>query len=168
MKLYTSRAVAKWLGLSERRIRQLRDDGIIEERAPGLYELHQATLHYIKYLRDGTGGSLNEERAKLTKAKREAAELENSVRRGELLETKDVEFAIKEMLLNLRAKLLALPGSLSPEIAKQSRDQAEVFDIIKDGIEEALEALSEYKEATKPKLKEEKKGETRKDAETNA
>ena len=38
MRLYTSKVIADWLGLTERRVRQLRDEGIIEEQAPGLYD----------------------------------------------------------------------------------------------------------------------------------
>ena len=34
MTLYTSKVVAKWLGLTERRVRQLRDEGIISEKMP--------------------------------------------------------------------------------------------------------------------------------------
>ena len=32
MTLYTSKAVAQWLGLTDRRVRQLRDEGVIDER----------------------------------------------------------------------------------------------------------------------------------------
>ena len=39
MKLYTSKVVAQWLGLTERRVRQLRDEGVIAEARPGLYDL---------------------------------------------------------------------------------------------------------------------------------
>ena len=42
MRLYTSKVIADWLGLTERRVRQLRDEGIIEEQAPGLYDLRKA------------------------------------------------------------------------------------------------------------------------------
>ena len=34
MTLYTSKAVAQWLGLTERRIRQMRDAGILQEARP--------------------------------------------------------------------------------------------------------------------------------------
>ena len=43
MRLYTSKVIADWLGLTERRVRQLRDEGIIEEQAPGLYDLRATT-----------------------------------------------------------------------------------------------------------------------------
>ena len=39
MTLYTSKAIAEWLGLTERRVRQLRDEGVISEARPGLYAL---------------------------------------------------------------------------------------------------------------------------------
>ena len=39
MTLYTSKVVAQWLCLTERRVRQLRDEGVIVEARPGLYEL---------------------------------------------------------------------------------------------------------------------------------
>ena len=35
-KLHTTKIVAQYLDLSERRVRQLRDEGVLEEKAPGL------------------------------------------------------------------------------------------------------------------------------------
>ncbi len=46
---------------------------------------------YIKYVNAGSKVDLNDERAKLTKVKREAAEMENRVRKAELMEVGDVE-----------------------------------------------------------------------------
>ena len=76
MKLYTSAAIARWLDLTERRVRQLRDKKFIEEARPGLYNLLDTLHRYIHYLRkDGTDNELdidyNTERARLVKAKRE-------------------------------------------------------------------------------------------------
>lgn len=81
MKLYTTKIVAQYLDLSERRVRQLRDEGVLEEKAPGLYDLRSSVRRYINYLRGDESGKadLNEERAKLTKEKRIAAETENNV-----------------------------------------------------------------------------------------
>lgn len=91
MTLYTSRVVAQYLNLTERRVRQLRDEGVIKEKRPGLYDLIDTMSRYIKYIGSGSKADLNEERAKLTKAKREAAEMENKVRKAELLEVGSVE-----------------------------------------------------------------------------
>ena len=86
MTLYTSEVVAQHLDVTERRVRQLRDEGIIREKRPGLYNLVDAMTRYIKYVNAGSKVDLNDERAKLTKVKREAAEMENRVRKAELME----------------------------------------------------------------------------------
>lgn len=47
MKAYTSKAVAKWLDISERRVRQLRDEKVITEIRPGLYDLKTVNHQYM-------------------------------------------------------------------------------------------------------------------------
>lgn len=112
MKLYTTKIVAQYLDLSERRVRQLRDEGVLEEKAPGLYDLRSSVRRYINYLRGDEGGKadLNEERAKLTKEKRIAAETENKVRNGELYRKSDITVGMTTVVMNLRSRLLALPN----------------------------------------------------------
>ncbi len=146
MKLYTSEAVADWLALTPRRVRQLRDEGIISERMPGLYEMKPTITRYIMYLRKGSGKTdLNDERALLTRAKREAADMENDLRRGVLLSSEEIEKGIKRMCLNIRTKLLTLPAKLSPRLSQMSGDQAGIFDELKKAVDEALEELSDYR-----------------------
>ena len=147
MKLYTTKVVAGWIGRTERRVRQLRDEGIIEEVKPGLYDLRPTVLIYISYLR-GTGEvSLQTERMKLTAEKRKAAEMDNELRRGELHSTEDIETGITTMCLNIRGRLLAMPAKLSPALAAAGGNQAEIFDILKTAINEALEEISDYRVA---------------------
>lgn len=141
-KLYTSKVVAQWIGLTERRVRQLRDEGIITEERPGLYDLQKTVLKYIKYL-GGTGKeSLQTERMKLTAARRAAIEMENNLRNGQMHTTEDVERGIKTLCLNIRSRLLVLPSKLSAELATRS-NQAEVFDILHEAIYEALDGLAD-------------------------
>lgn len=146
MTLYTSKAVASWLGVTERRVRQLRDEGIISEEMPGLYNLRQTVSKYITYIKKGSK-DLNDERAGLTRAKREAAEMENALRRGELHRTEDIEAGIKNMLLNVKSRLLVLPGKLSEEIAGMAANKGsreEIFDLLSDAVNEALNELKDY------------------------
>lgn len=142
MKLYTSRIVAEWLGVSERRVRQLRDEGVLWEARPGFYDLRAAVARYITYLRKGSS-DLNDERAALTKAKREAAEMENRVRRGELLEAREIEAGLQTALLNIRSRFLALPAKLSGSLAAKGGNQVAIFDELKEAIHETLEELSD-------------------------
>lgn len=146
MKLYTCETVADWLALTPRRVRQLRDEGIISERMPGLYEMKPTITRYIMYLRKGSGKTdLNDERALLTRAKREAADMENDLKRGALHSSEDIEKGIKAMCLNIRTKLLTLPAKLSPRLSQMSGDQAEIFDELKKAVDETLEELSDYR-----------------------
>lgn len=112
MTLYTSKVVAQWLCLTERRVRQLRDEGVIVEARPGLYELQPTVARYITYIGGAGKETLTNERMKLTRAKREAAELENELRKGEVHRTEDIERGIKSMFLNIRSRFLALPAKL--------------------------------------------------------
>ncbi|MBP3578998.1 MAG: hypothetical protein J6K15_12885 [Lachnospiraceae bacterium] len=148
MKLYTVKAVAKWLDLSERRVRQLRDDKIITEYKPGLYDLKTANHQYINYLRKNNPESessidYNAERAKLVRAKRESQELELQLRRKEVHTTEDVEQVMTDTLVRFKTRLMAIPAKLSPILSKK-KDQTEIFKMLKTAIDEVLEELSDF------------------------
>lgn len=144
MRLYTSKIVADWIGLTERRVRQLRDEGVIEEVRPGLYDLKTTVARYITYIGGAGKQSLNNERMLLTAEKRKAAEMDNELRQGGLHRTEDIELSIKTMLLNARGRFLALPAKLSPTLATMGGNQEAIFDEIKKAVEEILEELSDY------------------------
>ncbi len=145
MKLYTCETVADWLALTPRRVRQLRDEGIISERMPGLYEMKPTITRYIMYLRKGSGKTdLNDERAMLTRAKREAADMENEVRRGNLHSTEDIEKGLSALCLNMRGRFSSLPAKLSGELSQMGGNQAGIYDKLKAAIDETLEELSRF------------------------
>ena len=147
MTLYTSKVVAQWLCLTERRVRQLRDEGMIVEARPGLYELQPTVARYITYIGGAGKETLTNERMKLTRAKRETAELENELRKGEVHRTEDIERGIKSMFLNIRSRFLALPAKLSPTLATMGGNQTGIFDELKQAIDEILEEMSDYRVA---------------------
>lgn len=142
MKLYTSKIVASWLGLTERRVRQLRDQGILEESMPGLYNLRQCVSKYIEYLRTEVGGNLTDERAKLTRAKRESQEMANEVAKKNLHRTEDIQLGLQTVILNVRSRMLSLPAKLAPSISEMGGDRARIFDAIHEAVTEVLEELS--------------------------
>ena len=147
MKLYTSKVVADFLDLSERRVRQLRDKGIISETRPGLYDLRTVIRQYINYLRkDGSTEEVvdyNTERARLVRAKRENEELELSLRKREVHRSEDIEKVMSDMLIRFKSRLMAIPAKLSPILSKKT-DQTEIFKLIKSAVDEALDELSDY------------------------
>lgn len=145
MRLYTSNVVADWLAVTPRRVRQLRDEGVLEEKAPGLYDLQSSVVRYIAYLRKGSGNaSLNDERAMLTRAKREAAEMENDLRRGTMHSTEELEKGLSTLCLNMRGRFSGLPAKLSGELSQMGGNQAGIYDKLKVAIDETLEELSRF------------------------
>ena len=152
MKLYTTKIVAQYLDLSERRVRQLRDEGVLEEKAPGLYDLRSSVRRYINYLRGDEGGKadLNEERAKLTKEKRIAAETENKVRNGELYRKSDITVGMNTVVMNPRPSRLALPNKLAANIAKLDGDEGKIMDLLQSSLYEIIEEFSNYQVALQP------------------
>ena len=102
---------------------------------------------YITYIGGAGKETLTNERMKLTRAKREAAELENELRKGEVHRTEDIERGIKSMFLNIRSRFLALPAKLSPTLATMGGNQTGIFDELKQAIDEILEEMSDYRVA---------------------
>lgn len=148
MKAYTSKVVADWLEISERRVRQLRDMGVLTEIRPGLYDLKTVNHQYIRYLRkSNTDGEstvdYNEERAKLVRVKRESQELELQLRKNEVHTTEDIEQVMTDTLVKFKTRLMAIPAKLSPTLAKK-KDQTEIFKLLKNAIDEVLEELSDF------------------------
>lgn len=145
MILYTSKRMAEYLDVTERRVRQLRDEEVIRENRPGLYEPMDTMKRYIRYLHSN-GNGLNDERAKLLGVKREKAEIELEEIKGGLHRTEDIERALTTMLMNFRTRIMAIPAKLAGNIVKMT-DQNDVFDALKKETDEALEELSHYDEA---------------------
>lgn len=150
MKLHTAAAVAKFLNLTDRRVRQLRDEGVIREIRPGLYNLLEVNHAYIDYLKGDTPVeekiSYHEERAKLVRAKRQNQELDLRLRERELHESAEVEAVISEMLANFKVRLMAIPSKLSPLLASK-KSKTEIYKILSEAVEEALQELSDFQTA---------------------
>lgn len=150
MKLYDVKAVARFLDLTERRVRQLKDEGIIQEYKgmPGLYDLIPTTHAYINYIRkrnpdNAESIDYNTERAKLIRAKRLNEEYDLGVKEGSLHTSEDVEAVMVSMLITFKSRLMAIPAKLSPVLSKKT-DKAEIHRILKDSVDEALNELADF------------------------
>lgn len=73
--------------------------------------------------------------------------MENAVRRGTLHSSEEIERGIRTMCLNLRSRFLTLPSKLAPHLAEMDGNQGNIFDALKQAIEETLEELSHYQTA---------------------
>lgn len=151
MLAFKTEKLSEALGVSPRRIRQLRADGILKEAKPGsgLYEPVENVRAYIDYIKKAQAGSEEcdyySERAALTRAKRKTYELEFRKRDGELHEGADIERVISQMIIKFKSRLLSIPSKLSPVLAQEDSKE-NVYAVLKQHIDEALSELSNYDE----------------------
>ena len=139
--------LARLFELSPRRIQQLADDGIIPRVERGRYELVGAVRGYVKHLREKAfGGDLGPDtygtqRARLTKARADMAEMERQQLAAELIPADDVEAAWSAVTLALRARLLSIPTKAVPRLLA-AKDAVQISEVLRDQISEALDELA--------------------------
>ncbi len=139
----TSVDLARLLGITDRRVRQLVNDGIVSRQPEGDYLLPEAIAEYyaFKYKPDEAVDYM-EEKALHEKTKRELAELELARRRNEVHDAEDVQIVMVDMLTNLRSQLLGLPTKMAQLLAE--RDAGYIDKALTKEIEERLSELSDY------------------------
>lgn len=147
LKLMTvsQRQMAACLGLSTTRVNQLIDEGILI-RDPstnmGRLMLIESLQNYF-LSKNGSGEesvSFWKERALHEKANRQMAELKLRERRGELLESKEVEAFITELITTTRQKFLGAGHKLAPRL--EGLPAAQMCSIIDEEIYEILRELA--------------------------
>lgn len=149
----STKVLSDLIGVSDRRIRNLENEGIIVKKARGRYSLKDSIKNYIKNLKinknlknnDVQPGELdlNQERAKYEVVKRKQAELKLALMNGELYKGKDVEFVMNDMLSNCRSKILNIPSKLTPLLVNVN-DIDYIKKIITREINEVLSELKDY------------------------
>ncbi len=151
-----SKWFAKFFGLSEERIRQLADAGIMpKKKVKGVYYYPTITTirNYIKYLQEIVGNrkktSEEQEREKLEadiafkRAKAKLAELELRTLEAKLLRAEDVKIFVEDLAATIKSELSALPGRMAMDIANL-QTTAEVSETLSDEINEVLNRLADY------------------------
>lgn len=155
MKQYSSKVIADLLDLTEKRVRQLRDEGIIKESTRNFYELKPTVQAYISYLRGLNNGSgkadYNAEKALLIKAKRQSEELDLQEKTHKLHSAEVIERVVSDMLVRFKSRMLSMPSKLSPKLAASS-DPTAITELLRSSIQEALMELSDFKSAVEEEV----------------
>ena len=140
---YPVGTIAEVLMLSERRVQQLTKDGTLPRLEKGRYELAPVVQAYVAHLRARSLGNHADidGKVRLIKARADIAELELAQRRGELVSPDILETNLVALLIEVRTRLMAVPSSAAARIPS-TLQPAEIEAIIRDHIDEALEALS--------------------------
>lgn len=140
--------VARYLGVSIRQVRALRDRGLIPEPAEAsLDDVRGAYLGHLREVaagRKSADGSLDlaAERAKLARAQTERTELDLEERRGELVPVAEVERVFVAIASGISQRLQGVPAAAAPA-AHAAETIAEAEAIIRQHVNDALTALAD-------------------------
>lgn len=145
--------LSKMLGISDRRIRQLADEGVIIRVSQGRYNLEKSIKGYVLNLKIANSSKeqlrlddeldLEKEKAKHERVKRQMAEMKLSLMRGRMHKSEDVEAVMMDMLANFKARCLNLPAKLTPQLVSRD-DKGYIMSLLTDEINQALQELAEY------------------------
>lgn len=112
----------------------------------GLYVLEDSAREIIAALKkpEERAGSVDysTERARLVRARREAAEYELGLQEKNLHTSEEVTLAVSKILVGFKAKIRALPSRLAPQCAGMS-SQEDISNLLKEATDEALRELSD-------------------------
>ena len=145
---YPVTTIAKLLMLSDRRVQQLTQDGVIPKAERGRYELAPAVQGYIRYLQerslrsDASTIDYHVEKARLTKAQADSAEVEAAKSRGEVCSMDMVERNLANLFAEIRANLRNIPDRVVTGIVGQT-DERKIKAILLREIDETLVSLAE-------------------------
>jgi phage terminase Nu1 subunit (DNA packaging protein) len=133
--------VADWLGLSGRRVKELRADGVLPGGSGEAYDIKECVRAYCAHMRPSSGkaaggGSeaaqdLDAARVRLLTAQADAREMLNAQMRGEAVLAEDLDVVVGALVDGIRAKMLGLPSRAAPVVSALS------------GLVEIREALTE-------------------------
>lgn len=141
----STKQLSEIMGVSTRRINQLEAEGAFLKIARGKFDLAASIRKYIDYLNEDNEEELNKttEEALWTRARRQKAEIELQILKGELHRSDDVKRVMNSMLGTFRQRILSIPSKSASRLQGQT-ELAVIKDILKDEMHEALSVLSDY------------------------
>lgn len=139
-------------GVSDRRIRQMAEEGIVTRAAKGRYKLVDSVKNYLLALKlaaeggnvDSVDGFINydEEKGLHERVKRHISELKLQIMKGEVHKAEDVERVMMDMLAAFKTRVMNIPSKVAPVL--ESRDAVFIKDRLTSEVMEALNELKDY------------------------
>lgn len=150
--------LAKLFNMTDERIRQLAKMGVVVKEAQGRYDLWASIKGYIAYLQErkvgggtdnGEDPTIAGEKLRKMQADADMAIMERDKMAGQLIPVDEMVRDVNKMLAAFRARCMAIPTSVAPQVAlAPSAQKAE--ELIRLAVNEALEELADYKEVPAP------------------
>lgn len=138
-------------GVTDRRVRQMAEEGILIRAAKGRYNLVESLKNYILSLKLAAEGStmdpdgeidIDEEKALHERVKRHISELKLQTMKGELHKAEDVERVMSDMLSAFKTRIMNIPSKVAPIL--EDRDASYIKDRLTNEVIEALNELKDY------------------------
>lgn len=150
----SAKVLAECIGVGDRMIRYLADEGIVKRNGHGRYLLLESVKNYILTIKISKAGEsvktdfdadmldLNHEKAVNEHWKSMITEIKLQLIKGQVHKSEDVERVMTDMFLNFKNKMLALPWKLAIKLEHQDRQQ--IQERLLEEIKGALAELAEY------------------------
>lgn len=145
---YPVATIAKLLMLSDRRVQQLTKEGVIPKAERGRYELAPAVQGYVRFLQerslrsDSSPIDYHMEKARLTKAQADSAEIEAAKARQDVASVKQIEKNLAGLFAEVRTNIRNIPDRVVSSLIGMT-DEREFKNILAREIDLALDALAE-------------------------
>ena len=139
-----SATLSRLTGLSDRRHRQIADEGFFPPPSKGLYQFEPTLTGLFNYYKEQNNrgqGELAIERLRKTRAEANLAEIRLAKERKDALDRKSVLRCWENILMTIRQKILALPNKVAPRLAYME-DQQQIEGELEKEVTGALEELS--------------------------
>lgn len=144
---YPVATIAKLLMLSDRRVQQLTKDGVIPKAERGRYELAPAVQGYIRFLQerslrsDASPIDYHVEKARLTKAQADTAEIELAKARSDVASVAQIERNLANLFAEVRTNIRNIPDRVVSSLIG-STDEREFKAVLLREIDLVLTALA--------------------------
>jgi phage terminase Nu1 subunit (DNA packaging protein) len=148
-----AKTVGSAIGVSDRTVRRLVQEGIIVKVKNGQYDLVDCTNRYIKHIQekqslmDKDTAKLEQEllveKVLLERAKKRKLEIVVAEMEGVMHRAEDIEKLWTGTVTNFKSRIRALPSKIAPQVQITS-DLKEIISILRREIDETLLELSEY------------------------
>ena len=141
--------LAKVIGLSERHLQRLSQEGIIKKNDKGKYLLYESIRSYINYLKEieSTPQQLQEEKLKneieYLKTRDRKENIKIKMLEADLHEASDVKRVMNNIISGFKGQLQTIPYKLAPLVIGID-NLGEIQEIITNNINSVLLELSEY------------------------
>jgi phage terminase Nu1 subunit (DNA packaging protein) len=145
---YPVATIAKLLLLSDRRVQQLTKEGVIPKAERGRYELAPAVQGYVRFLQerslrsDSSPIDYHMEKARLTKAQADSAEIEAAKARQDMASVKQIEKNLAGLFAEVSTNIRNIPDRVVSSLIGMT-DEREFKNILAREIDLALDALAE-------------------------